>query len=376
VLQGVLQESLPAADPTGVAAVQVKERVLVRRLTSDELAARSGEWNEVVAESRRPNPFQLAKCVLAWFETVGDRAELVALAAERDGRLAAVLALAIVRRGPLRRLEPIAGADSPPFDVHAGPDDVDLARRLVQELQTLGFDYAQLPALDAAGALADPAAGLAPIERLAGPVVALEPGAGASPRLLSRNERKSLERRTRRLEELGDLRVETGDTPDLLEELLALHDRRWLGGNDASSFSTVEGRSFHRRVVGVLSGTGIVRSTAVRLGTRLLAFQYAFLIGRSLVCLRIAHDPEFGRYSPGTIALMAAIEDAALNGASRVELLGHQEDSKLRLASGFEPMSWGIGWGQSIRGRVACRPDRAVVRARIALRDRRGRGAR
>jgi CelD/BcsL family acetyltransferase involved in cellulose biosynthesis len=359
--------------PTGVATVQVRERVLVRRLMPDELAARAEEWNGVVAESRRPNPFQLAECVLAWSETAGDRAELVALSAERDDRLAAVLALAIVRRGPVRRLEPIERADSPPLDIHAGRGDLDLAWRLVPELQTLDFDYAHLPALDAAGVLATQAAGLSPIERLAGPVVALESGEGASRRLLSRNERKSLERRTRRLEELGDFRVETGDSPALLEQLFALHDRRWLGRNDASSFSTAEGRSFHRRIVDALSGTGIVRATTVHLDGRLLAFQYAFLIGSSLVCLRIGHDPEFARYSPGTIALRAAIEDGALHGAGRVELLGHQEDYKLRLASSFEPMSWGIGWAQSVRGRVACRADRAVLRGRIALRDRRGR---
>lgn len=345
----------------------------VRRLGPDELAARAEEWNAVVAEARRPNPFQLAECVLAWFDTARDRPELVALAAERDGRLAAVVALALAPYGPLRRLEPIAGAESPPFDVQAASEHADLARALVDELRALEFDYAQLPALDAAGTLAAPDAGLQPIERLAGPVVELEPGTGASRRLLSRNERKALERRTRRLEEIGELRIETGDSPELLEELLAVHERRWSGGGDASSFSTVRGREFHRRVVEALNGSGIVRSTTVRLDGRLLAFQYAFLVGGSLLCLRIAHDPGFARYSPGTVALMAAIDDGALHGAHRVELLGHQEDYKLRLATSFEPMSWGIGWAQTARGRIACSVDRAALRARIAFRDRRGR---
>jgi CelD/BcsL family acetyltransferase involved in cellulose biosynthesis len=119
-----------------------------------------------------------------------------------------------------------------------------------------------------------------------------------------------------------------------------------------------------------LDGTGIVRSTTVRLDGRVLAFQYAFLVGASLLCLRIGHDPEFARYSPGTIALLAAIEDGALNGAHRVELLGHQEDYKLRLATGFAPMSWGIGWGKTLRGRVAARAGRNLLRLRISLRDR------
>ena len=320
--------------------------------------------------SRRPNPLQLAECVLAWSESAPSDVEPVVLAVERNGRLAAGLALAIVQRGPLRRLELIGVAEPTAADVLVDRRDLDLVPRLVEAMQALDFDYAHFAALDANGILAGSARDISLIQRLAGPVVYIEPGPDAFRRLLSRSRRKALDRRTRRLHELGELSIETRATPSVLDEMFALHERRWLGDGGSSSFCTARGRAFHRSVGRRLSGTGTVRSTTIRLQGRLLAFQYAFLVGASLVCLRIAHDPDFEAYSPGTLALGAAIEDGASLGARRVELLGHQEAYKLHLATALEPMSWGIGWARTPQGALASRAERALLRLRVELRDR------
>ena len=82
---------------------------------------------------------------------------------------------------------------------------------------------------------------------------------------------------------------------------------------------------------------------------------------------RIAFDPAFGRFSPGVINTLDAIETAAAEGATRVEFLGGAERYKVELADHLEPLYQGFGLAGSLRGRAAVAGRLGGIRLRKKL---------
>jgi hypothetical protein len=122
------------------------------------------EWDELHARSVGVTPFQAHGWVEAWWTEYGGAGRLRVLLVRRDGRLVAAAPLALTRRGPVRVLAPLGGAQSDHHDVLL---DVGSARpaagRLAAALAALpGWDVLDLAAVRAgAGAeqLADAWAG-------------------------------------------------------------------------------------------------------------------------------------------------------------------------------------------------------------------------
>jgi CelD/BcsL family acetyltransferase involved in cellulose biosynthesis len=84
---------------------------------------------------------------------------------------------------------------------------------------------------------------------------------------------------------------------------------------------------------------------------------------------RLAFDPALGRFSPGLIATLDAIEAAAAEGATRVEFLGGGERYKVELADRLEPLLQCIGLATTARGTVGAAIDRTVVDTRLRLKQ-------
>jgi CelD/BcsL family acetyltransferase involved in cellulose biosynthesis len=152
-----------------------------------------------------------------------------------------------------------------------------------------------------------------------------------------------------------------------LEDAFTLHLIRWHGRPDGSGFATPVGRRFHHASARALAPLDVPRIVTLKIDGRPIAFHYYLVLEGRMYVHRIAFDPAFGRFSPGTINTLDAIEIAAGEGATRVEFLGGAERYKLELADHFEPLYQGFGLARTLKGRAALAGRVGGIRVRMRL---------
>ena len=152
-----------------------------------------------------------------------------------------------------------------------------------------------------------------------------------------------------------------------LEESFRLHDLRWSGRPDGSEFTTPIGRAFNRAAVAAMGDAGLARILLLELDGKPIAFQYYFLFEGGMYVHRLAFDPALARFSPGQVAILAAIEAGAEEGARHVEFLGGNERYKLELADRTAPLHQVICCPRGVRGTIGSKVAVAWVSARLRL---------
>jgi CelD/BcsL family acetyltransferase involved in cellulose biosynthesis len=332
----------------------------------DAFAALEDGWDDLVRAMPRPSPYMLHAWLSAWWRHHGESGALRVHVARQGERLTGALPLYVSLRAGLRVLRFVGGGTSALGDVLLAPDaGAAVAARLVEAAAGDGHDLADLFGLPEDSRLAAAAgARLQLVPRAEAPVLDLDGDWPTLYRSKLSAKRRSLDRRRRRqLGELGELRLEVARTPEALEPALEaafeLHEARWRDRPEASGFATAAGRAFQRDALRSIAALGVPQIVLVRLDGRPIACNYSLLLEGRLVFHELAFDPEFGRWSPGLICTMEAIEAAAGAGATRVEFLGGTERYKLELADRLEPLHQGIGLAATRRGK-------AGVAARIA----------
>ncbi len=342
--------------------------------TGEEFEALAGEWDGLVRAMPRPSPFMLHAWLAEWWAHYGDGAELTVHVARREGRLVGALPLVVRRRAGLRVASFMGGRLSVLPDVLLAPGEApSTAEALVRQLSSGGCDVADLHGLPegsrAAAALGDR---LHLVERIEAPVIDLSAGWDAVYRAKTNSKKRNLHRRRRRqLGELGTVTTTVARRLDelepALEEAFRLHDLRWEGRPDGSGFATDVGRRFHRAALRRLEAIDAARIVTLRVDGRAVAFHYWFALEGGMYVHRLAFDPEVGRFSPGLVNTLDAIESAADEGLTRVEFLGGGERYKLELADGFAPLYHGYGVASGVRGRAYARAHLGAIHARRRL---------
>ena len=79
-------------------------------------------------------------------------------------------------------------------------------------------------------------------------------------------------------------------------------------------------------------------------GERPVAIMHGLTGPRGLTCLFAAYDRELGRFSPGTMLMLAVAEEAANRGIDHLDLGGGQDSYKFRLANTSYPVAGGAVW--------------------------------
>jgi CelD/BcsL family acetyltransferase involved in cellulose biosynthesis len=214
------------------------------------------------------------------------------------------------------------------------------------------------------------------VERLEAPVLDLGPGWESVYRAKTDAKKRNLHsRRRRQLAALGSLEVRVARTGDELEaalgEAFRLHDLRWQGRPDHSSFGTEAGRRFVAAAFRALGGQDVPRVVTLSLDGRAIAFQSYLGFRGTMYLHRLAFDPAFARYSPGLVNTLDTLAVAASEGIERVEFLGGGERYKLELADRFEPLYEAVGLARGPAGRAAAAAR--LVRIRLRLRLKRSR---
>jgi CelD/BcsL family acetyltransferase involved in cellulose biosynthesis len=342
---------------------------------AESFAALAGEWDELVLAQPRPSPFLLHAWLLEWIRSYGDTGDVTVRVARRDGRLVAALPLIVRRKAGLRVAEFLGGTQSALADLLVAPEGDEEASRAVADAARDGrHDFADLFGLPGDSNLSRALRSdeLRLIERVESPVLDLSRGWESVYGAKTGSKKRNLHRRRRRqLSELGELTTELAATPDelaaALEEAFRLHEVRWAGRPDGSHFATGTGKRFHRAALAALAAQGVPRIIMLQLDGKPIAFHYYFLLAGRMYVHRLAFDPEYGRFSPGLVNTLDAVEAAAREGATLVEYLGGDERYKLELSDRLEPLHQGLGLARTPQGRAVCAARLAVIHARRRL---------
>ena len=334
-----------------------------------------GEWDRLVRSKERPSPFLLHAWLLEWWRHYGADSELAVQVAYRGGRLVGALPMCVRRRYGLRVLTFVGAEDSSLADVLVEDDERgEIESALVERGTTAGHDFAELSGLSAESRFVEVLgpSRLSLVERSEAPVLDLTPGwEEVYTSKLSSKKRNHYRRRRRQLAETGRLEVDIARTADdlerALEDAFKLHALRWNGRPDGSGFATPLGRSFQHAAVRALAPLGVPRIVTLKIDGRPVAFHYYLVLDGRMYVYRIAFDPSFGRLSPGVINTLDAIENAAAEGATRVEFLGGAERYKVELADRMEPLCQGLGLACTLRGRAAVAARVGGIRMRMQL---------
>jgi CelD/BcsL family acetyltransferase involved in cellulose biosynthesis len=333
------------------------------------------EWDGLVRTRSRPSPFLLHRWLAGWWRHYGDGGELAVHVARRDGRLVGALPLCVRSRYGLRVLSFLGGESSSLADLLVTDDESpEVASALAERAVSSGQDFADFSGLPAGSRLvaALGSSGLRLIERSEAPVLDLSAGWEAVYQSKLSSKKRNLHRRRRRqLAELGRVEVAVARThaelEHALEDAFTLHVRRWSGRPEGSGFATPVGRSFHHATTQALAQLDVPRIVTLKIDGRPVAFHYYLVLEGRMYVHRIAFDPAYGRFSPGLINTLDAIETAAAEGATRVEFLGGAERYKLELADHLEPLYQGFGLARTLKGKAAVASRVGGIRARKQL---------
>jgi CelD/BcsL family acetyltransferase involved in cellulose biosynthesis len=165
---------------------------------------------------------------------------------------------------------------------------------------------------------------------------------------------KSNRRKRRRLGELGTLSFEVNPAGERARQLarLALDLKtRWLSDQGLISRTLADATCIEALVEATADeGTG-VRVSALSLDERPIAIEVGFVRERTYYSYLAAIDPQFARFSPGSLQLAETIEWCRANGIECFDLLGPDGEYKRSWATGAIGLNdWVVPL--TLRGRV------------------------
>jgi CelD/BcsL family acetyltransferase involved in cellulose biosynthesis len=108
----------------------------------------------------------------------------------------------------------------------------------------------------------------------------------------------------------------------LLEEAIQVETESWKGRKGTSLSEDKAMGEFFRRYARLASEQGILRLCFMRIGGKAVAMQLATETGNGFWLLKIGHNDEFARYSPGILLMIETIRYAARAGLRTYEFLG------------------------------------------------------
>jgi CelD/BcsL family acetyltransferase involved in cellulose biosynthesis len=347
--------------------------IVVETVTTASGFEELGEgWDGLVRAMGRPSPFLLHGWLAEWWRAYGEGTQLTVVVARRDGQLVGALPAFVRRSHGVRVLRFLGGHESALSDVLLAPHEpVSTGRALLEHIRREPFDYADLFGLPE-GSVLEQAGGPRLLPRVEAPVLDMPDGwEAAYAAKTSSKKRNQHKRRLRQLGELGPVEFVVGRTrgelEPLLEDALYLHELRWRGRPDGSTFGTDRGKQFHRAALRRLADDDVLRIVLMRIDGKPAAFHYFFAVDRVMLVHRLGFDPALARFSPGLVATLETLRVAGDEGLTKVEFLGGNERYKVELADRLEPLSQAIGLARTPLGAFASRQRVGLIELRKTL---------
>ena len=149
---------------------------------------------------------------------------------------------------------------------------------------------------------------------------------------LHASHRKNLEKMLRRLHKDFDVTLLVAATEAerqwAMDVFVRLHLRRWSEKGGSTALNSRELIDFHRAFSAISLDRGWLKLYTLVLDGVPAATLYVFKYGDVFYHYQSAFDPDYGKYSPGTVMLAHAIKDAIEDGAVEFDFLHDNEAYK------------------------------------------------
>ena len=338
-----------------------------------EFTKLEGDWNEVWQRARGA-VFQSHSWISAWLQADPDAGKwrLHVALARRDGRIAAILPLAIRRYHGVRVLEFAAQRFSDYCDGIGPPDLLQaLWSRVVEQG---GFDVIRLRSVGPE-AVTRPALASAALsfltedeDEISLRLRSVWPNGDAWLRTLNKKKKSNNARGRRMLSELGDVTVERFHQAMPAETILKLADLKtqWLRETKAESALLDGGPKLLIAFAQSLAKIDRLYAFVIRCGGEVVAGAINATHGKRVWAYFSAYDPRFQRVSPGILLMTEYTQRALDEGFAEIDYLRGNETYKFEFATTHAQLSRFTG-AVTLPGRLAL----SAVRLQAALRKRR-----
>jgi CelD/BcsL family acetyltransferase involved in cellulose biosynthesis len=172
-------------------------------------------------------------------------------------------------------------------------------------------------------------------------------------------DRKTLNRRARRLAEQGRVWLDVSDgredaaTLDArFDELVRVEAMGWKGEQRTAMSSQPETLAFYRAVAHWGATRGWLRMQVLRLDDAPLAVAFALEAHGVLHSMKTGYDPAHRSYGPGVMLMREVVRRGFETGLTRYELLGDEDPYKRMWSSGAHPRVALQAFSRSARGRL------------------------
>lgn len=308
------------------------------------------DWEALIPSADESSVFATAEWMSLWCELQGGGVEPYIIEARRPGALVGLAPLARVvgRLGPIalrtvRFMGGGVGADHLDFIVAAEGADETRAL-LVGHLLDDATEWDVVHLLRASDRLA------ACVARMAGtrpefhfviteadvaPVLQLPTRWTELTRLLSSGLPSKVAYYERRIKkDHGSAAVERVTSSEELgeawDDLVRLHGSRWEARGRPGAFADPRFSAFHRRFAEAALRRGWLRFYRLRIDRTCVAALYCLSMGGRVSFIQGGFDPEWQRYSVGTLTVAHAIKQAIAEGAREFDFLRGVEPYKMR----------------------------------------------
>jgi CelD/BcsL family acetyltransferase involved in cellulose biosynthesis len=163
--------------------------------------------------------------------------------------------------------------------------------------------------------------------------------------VLSRNARQQLARARRRYEASGPLRLQAARSADealaMLARLKVWHQRTWQRRGRPGCFAAPAFEAFHRDLIRSRFRHGEILLLCASAGDRPFGYLYNFARSGRVYAYQNGLDyAADGRFKPGLVSHVLAIEQALRDGFAVYDFLAGENRLKARLASDRDEMVW------------------------------------
>ncbi len=161
----------------------------------------------------------------------------------------------------------------------------------------------------------------------------------------SRNHRKKMKRRGRRLQRIGDVefnvydRLAVEEVAPLLHRGFKVEHRSWKGAARSSVLAAEGLFDFFCLQAEALAAQGHLCLSFLSCGGEPIAFEYGWLAKNTYFSCKVGYDDRFARYSPGNVLLWRLLEYFhGVAQVDRIDLVGPLTESTQHLATGCYPV--------------------------------------
>lgn len=309
----------------------------------DDLQKLLPDWWSLWSRVPNATPFGSPAWLLPWWRTFRP-GQLHTLAVRQHGRLVG-LSLGYIEDGAWgRRLLPLGIGVSDYLDVLVDPSIEGVGALLVDETMKRSdrWDSWELEELmpGAAGlALPFEVGGTDPRPQSSCPVLQL-PGLTRWPQTQAYRRWRRSWNRLGRHENVRIITASAATVHGLLDDLIAIHGRRWAAAGETGVLDGAAVQSFHREAMPRLLDAGLLQLFGLKIEDRMVGVYYGLLHRHRAFGYLSGFDPERRFESPGAALLGHAIRQAILQECSEYHFLRGQETYK-------------YAWGASDRWNLA-----------------------